>query len=154
MSYQMRTDSRSRKTGRFVSKVQKELQKAIVQSGLRQQQVAEKLGVDRSLINRRLTGASNLTMRSIADFAWALDHDIRFELVPLKNARGNEANLPPETVRNTLKVSGFENLPPQPPSAGQQGTYVMIAPKKLHSANSGSAQTSVSSATVRLEAAE
>lgn len=82
MSYQMRVDPRSRNSGRFSLRVQRELQKAVSSSGMRQQQIAEKLGVDRSIINRRLTGRANLTLRSIADIAWATDHDVVISLKP------------------------------------------------------------------------
>lgn len=88
MSYQMRNDSRSRKSGRFVAKVQKEIQEAFIRSGMRQQQVAEKLGVNRSIVNRRLTGGANLTLRSISDLAWALGEDVELRLLPKNQADG------------------------------------------------------------------
>ncbi len=69
------------KTARFVSRLQRSIQNALQLSGMTQQQVAEKLGVDRSVINRRLKGKANLTARSIAEFAYALDKDIIIELV-------------------------------------------------------------------------
>ncbi|MBY2993800.1 helix-turn-helix transcriptional regulator [Rhizobium leguminosarum] len=82
MSYRMQIDAKSKNAGRFVRRVQKELQTALSRSGLRQQQVAERLGVDRSIINRRLSGHANLTLRSIADLAWAMDHHVEFSLKP------------------------------------------------------------------------
>lgn len=78
----MRLDPRSKNAGRLVYRVQKELQDALAESGLRQQQVAERLAVDKSIVNRRFTGRANLTLRSIADLAWAMDHDIVFQLKP------------------------------------------------------------------------
>jgi hypothetical protein len=36
--------------------------------------------VHRSLINRQLSGEANLTLRSLADLAWAMDMEIWFEL--------------------------------------------------------------------------
>lgn len=98
MSYRMRTDARSRKTGRFVRSVQEQLQNAVIQSGLRQQQVAEKLGVHKSIIGRRLSGQGNLTLRSIADIAWATDHDIEFRLKPKTIVvTANERHIPVAT---------------------------------------------------------
>ena len=90
MSYQMRNSSRSRNAGRFVSRVQKELQGALGQSGLRQQQIAEKLDADKSTIHRRFSGRANLTLRSIADLAWAMEHEIQFSLKPKHLNKGNE----------------------------------------------------------------
>jgi transcriptional regulator with XRE-family HTH domain len=47
---------------------------------LSQQALARKLDVHRSLINRQLSGEANLTLRSLADLAWAMDMEIWFEL--------------------------------------------------------------------------
>jgi transcriptional regulator with XRE-family HTH domain len=47
---------------------------------LSQQELAKKLEVHRSLINRQLSGEANLTLRSLADLAWAMDMEISFEL--------------------------------------------------------------------------
>jgi hypothetical protein len=88
MSYQMRNDPRARKAGRFIHRVQKEIQKAFVASGLKQQEIAEKLGVNRSVVNKRLLGEANLTLRTIADLAWAVDADIMFTLVPKRSEPG------------------------------------------------------------------
>ncbi|WP_421591214.1 helix-turn-helix domain-containing protein [Shinella sp. M27] len=45
-----------------------------------QRKLAQMLDVDKAALNRRLTGATNLTLRSIADLAWALDADIEFSM--------------------------------------------------------------------------
>ena len=81
MSYQIKLDPKSRKAARFISLLQKKIQKAFVATGKTQQEVATILGVDRSVINRRLTGSANLTARSIAEFAYAFDKDVYIEFV-------------------------------------------------------------------------
>lgn len=81
MSYQIKLDPKSRKAARFISLLQKKIQKAFVATGKTQQEVATILGVDRSVINRRLTGSANLTARSLAEFAYAFDKDILIEFV-------------------------------------------------------------------------
>jgi len=85
-SYQMRLTDRQRSIGRIVQKIQRSIAHALAnakaKSGLTQQHLANKLGVDRSVINRRVMGRANLTIRSLAELAWALDMDIKFELVP------------------------------------------------------------------------
>jgi transcriptional regulator with XRE-family HTH domain len=149
----MRTDSRSRKTGRFVSKVQKELQKAVVRSGLRQQQIAEKLGVDRSIVNRRLTGGTNLTLRSIADLAWALDEDIVFEIRPRSDVVTNEVNLPHETTLKDFRMQVFSE-PVRPVTAGAGKNYTVAINPHGKLEDKSKPETTFSSTTVRLEAAE
>lgn len=81
MSYQLKIDAKSLKAARFVARLQKKIQAALIESGMTQQQVAERLGVDRSVINRRLKGKANLTARSIAEFAYAFDKDIEIEFI-------------------------------------------------------------------------
>lgn len=91
MSYQIKLDPKSRKTARFISLLQKKIQKAFVATGKTQQEVATILGVDRSVINRRLTGSANLTARSIAEFAYAFDKDVYIEFVD--HPRAKQANV-------------------------------------------------------------
>jgi transcriptional regulator with XRE-family HTH domain len=90
MSYRLKIDRRSLKAAKLISKLQTEIQKALIESGMTQQEVAERLGVDRSVINRRLKGSANLTARSISDFAYVLDRDVKLELV--KNTGRASAN--------------------------------------------------------------
>lgn len=83
-SFQFDVGSRARKAGRFIGRVRSELLKALsdkkAKDGLTQQALATKLGVHRSLVNRQLSGESNLTLRSLADLAWAMDMELNFEL--------------------------------------------------------------------------
>jgi hypothetical protein len=51
------------------------------QAGLAtQSSLAAKLGVNRSAVHHRLTGRINMTIETIADMVWALDHDIKVEI--------------------------------------------------------------------------
>src|SRR5271156_719751 len=45
-----------------------------------QSSIARKLGVDRSAVNRRLTGQTNMTLESLADLLWALRQDIAVDI--------------------------------------------------------------------------
>jgi transcriptional regulator with XRE-family HTH domain len=83
-SFHFDIGERARHAGRFIGRVRGELLRALAEkkakAGLPQQVLAEKIGVERSLINRQLAGESNLTLRSLADLAWAMDMEISFEL--------------------------------------------------------------------------
>ena len=83
-SFQFDIGSRARNAGRFIGRVRNELLRALSErkkeEKLSQQELAKKLEVHRSLINRQLSGESNLTLRSLADLAWAMDMEISFEL--------------------------------------------------------------------------
>jgi hypothetical protein len=41
-----------------------------------QTSIANKLGINRSAVHHRLMGRTNMTIETIADMVWALDHDI------------------------------------------------------------------------------
>ena len=75
---------RARHAGRFIGRVRGELLRALSERkseiGFSQQGLAQKLDTGRTLINRQLSGEANLTLRSLADLAWAMDMEISFEL--------------------------------------------------------------------------
>ena len=75
---------KSRRIARFIGKVHRELQDALEHEkktrGLTQQQIASLLNVNRSVINREFLGGGNLTLRRLAELAWALGWEIVFEL--------------------------------------------------------------------------
>jgi transcriptional regulator with XRE-family HTH domain len=83
-SFHFDIGGRARNAGRFIGRVRGELLRALSErkseGGLSQEALARKLDTDRSLINRQLSGESNLTLRSLADLAWAMDLEISFEL--------------------------------------------------------------------------
>jgi transcriptional regulator with XRE-family HTH domain len=45
-----------------------------------QSSIAEKLGIDRSAVHRRLTGRTNMTLETLADMVWALDQAIEVRI--------------------------------------------------------------------------
>ena len=59
-SYEYKIDDRSRAGSRFITRVKEELQRALVaekaERKLTQQAIADKLGVNRSVVNRRFMG--------------------------------------------------------------------------------------------------
>jgi len=87
----MQISPRSRKAARFIAGAHKQLQSAFVRAsarGVTQQKIAESLEIDRSTINKRLLGQSNLTLRSISDLAWAMGENVRLVIEPGNNNEG------------------------------------------------------------------
>lgn len=89
MSYRLKLDSKSRKAAKFISKLQRKIQAELIESGMTQQEVADRLGVDRSVVNRRLKGSANLTARSIAEFADAFEKEVEVRFVSRTSRHGS-----------------------------------------------------------------
>ena len=90
--------ARSRTAGRLLGRVRRELLRAVTEekrAGLTQQELARRLADKRSNINRQLSGEGEITLRSLADLAWALDREISFELRRPDDAAGQ--NIAPLT---------------------------------------------------------
>lgn len=94
MSYRFSIDPKNRLIGRWVTSVIDAIQRAYAEEadsrGLTQAEIARVLDIDRSVVNRRLTGETNLTLRSIGELAYALGRTPRFSLV--KPVRGYGQN--------------------------------------------------------------
>lgn len=56
---------------------------------LNQSSLADKLGVDRSAVNRRLSGRVNMTEETIADMVWGLEHDIEVRIFDPAESHSN-----------------------------------------------------------------
>jgi hypothetical protein len=82
--YRLDIGARARTTGRFIGRVRSQLLQALVEerltTGLTQQRLSETLEVPRGLLNRQLAGEADLTLRSVAELAWALNREVHIEL--------------------------------------------------------------------------
>jgi transcriptional regulator with XRE-family HTH domain len=96
--------SKARHAGRFIGRVRGELLRALserkAEAGLSQQALAQKLDTDRALINRQLSGEANLSLRSLAELAWAMDMEISFELTKPAARLGQNQPMTTSTVRH------------------------------------------------------
>lgn len=96
MSYRLKIDPKSAKVSRFLSKVNRLIQSEFIKSGMTQKELAERIGADRSIVNRRLKSKSNLTSRSIAEFAFAFGKDIEIKFVDPAVRKGSNYERTPE----------------------------------------------------------
>lgn len=82
-SFEYDLGEKSRIGSRFISHVRSEIQRAFTSEKasrkITQQQIAEKIGVNRSVINRQLMGLENMTLRSVAELLWAIGWEPFFE---------------------------------------------------------------------------
>lgn len=97
MSFRFSLDPHQLKVGRDVGRARRNLQKAFAvekqKRKFTQAELARAMGVGRSVINRQLTGNSNLTLKSLAEWAYALKRNliVEFEEQPETNGAKNEA---------------------------------------------------------------
>jgi transcriptional regulator with XRE-family HTH domain len=52
--------------------------------GIRKSELADRLGWSRPRVTQALAGPTNMTLRTLADLAWALDSYIALEVVPVE----------------------------------------------------------------------
>lgn len=74
---------KERAGSRFIAHVRSEVQDAFLEEKklrkITQQQLATKLGVNRSVVNRQLMGLDKMTLRSVAELLWAMGWDPEFK---------------------------------------------------------------------------
>jgi transcriptional regulator with XRE-family HTH domain len=66
---------------------------AFASSGLTQDELAEKLGIDKSLISKRLNGSENLTLKTLSFMATALNCRLKIEPIPYHDVMQSVARL-------------------------------------------------------------
>lgn len=78
-------DKRRRTYVRLIGEIQHALQTAFAEEAegrnLTRTAMADALGVNKSFVTRKLNGTSNMTLETLADFAYALDRAIKISLV-------------------------------------------------------------------------
>ena len=89
-SFQIALKPQRRAAARFVAHVRDVLQKRIVESGRPQAQIAQAIEIHRSVLNRELRGRRDISLSRIAEIAWALGEEVRFDMISA-TAKGNRA---------------------------------------------------------------
>jgi transcriptional regulator with XRE-family HTH domain len=83
-SFRLDIKPNRRAAARFVGKVRRELQAAVVADreriGITQTKIAEAIGVHRSVVSRELNGRQDITLGRVAELAWAMGREIVFEV--------------------------------------------------------------------------
>lgn len=101
-SYQIDPGPRSVAVGRFLDGVRRELLEAFLSeseaSGLTVQHLSQKLLKPCSEINGYFAGTLPLSLRSIADLAWALNRSISFDIGAEKTVAGQNSHPAAMTV--------------------------------------------------------
>jgi plasmid maintenance system antidote protein VapI len=106
-SFQISLTPTRRAATRFISHVRRSLVAALMEenknSGLSQTDIANSIGVHRSVISRELRGVKDLTLGRVAELAVSMGREIEFQLV--KPQQENGRNIPKLTIS---PISGFD----------------------------------------------
>lgn len=107
-SFQFDIGGRGRTVGRFVGHVRDELQRAFsfekAARKLSFQAIATALGVNRSVVHRQIMGVENMTLRSVADLAWAMGWYPEFSLKKIDTDGMNYFITSDEVPKNIRKT--------------------------------------------------
>lgn len=90
-SFQITISPKRLAAARYVTLVRRELQRALAaeaQAGLTQAEVARRLEVNRSVVNRQLQGTMDITGGGAAELAWAMGYTPVFRLEKAPAADG------------------------------------------------------------------
>lgn len=91
-SFQLITTPSRRAAARHISKVRRAIQMAFAreaESGLTQSEIARRLNVHRSVINRELRGQRDITHGRVGELAYAMGYEPVFELRKVEPAQGS-----------------------------------------------------------------
>lgn len=131
-SYRIRTCVRSRSAGRLIGRVRSELVRAALEerteAGTTIQALADKLLLERSVINGQLSGHQPLSLRLIADLAWALNREVVFEIRKPERMAGQ--NSPPEVSTASSRQATVIGLSRAPTSTLPPGRQIRVRPRQ------------------------
>lgn len=118
MSFSRKKDQRRLTYLRFITSIENQLREKFIEraetDGLTQAAIAEKLGVNRSSIHRRLTGQVNMTSETISDMLWALGCQGELNLIDCsEHNRVNSAVVGDPFASVSRSHSSVPDMPPQ-----------------------------------------
>jgi transcriptional regulator with XRE-family HTH domain len=100
-SSSLRVSDREKSYARLIGEIQHALNEALSEEysvrGLTKAQIATILRKNKSFVTRKLSGASNMTLETLADLAWALNRPVRIRLPSRAPAGSNILMTPPPT---------------------------------------------------------
>jgi hypothetical protein len=128
-TFEIEIDEKSRVGSEFMARVVNEIRRALAtekaKRKLTQQEIADRIGTSRAVINRQVQGFENLGARRIAEILWAIGWEPHFEARPIPE--GDNAIVRPsarapidpsnENQANYASALGKRSEEPRPPSA-------------------------------------
>ncbi len=141
MSFRLKISAKDQATGRFKSRVNRALIKAVLQAkenrNLTRTQIADKMGVDKSTVSRIMKGQGNLTLKTIGDICWALSLRPDMAFSEIQQEGTNRANHP------AMRPVQQKSLDEIPGSASRNKATIISQPAKGWSQTSSKANGSM-----------
>jgi transcriptional regulator with XRE-family HTH domain len=114
MSFRFDVGARARSASRLIGNIRSDIIAAVVRhrtaENVSQQRLAESIGISRADLNSYLSGQKDLTLRSLADIAFALNKEIVVELRdPESGSKGNYFDAP-SLVPTARKMERYETV--------------------------------------------
>jgi len=115
-SYKLRTSRRRRVFARFLGKIQHAILQALEEEhekrGLTRAEIARILNTDKGSITKKLNGTRNMTIETIADFAYAMDReDIQISFPDsTERSRDNNKIIDAATAPDPMSIKGAERV--------------------------------------------
>jgi antitoxin component HigA of HigAB toxin-antitoxin module len=79
------------------------IEELLEESGVNRKELAEKLGRSKGFVSHILAGDRNMTLRTLSDFAYALEHRVKMAAVPLLE-KGHGGSASPATPTSRARV--------------------------------------------------
>lgn len=105
MSFQIAVKPARRAAARLVLDVRRRLQQALDDENVTQAFIAEKIGVDRSVVNRQIKGTADLSLGRVGEIAEVLGYDADFVMRKREEAPGRNAGVHPNVTMNPTVVT-------------------------------------------------
>ncbi len=94
------------------------IEELLEESGVNRKELAEKLGRSKGFVSHILAGDRNMTLRTLSDFAYALEHRVKMAAVPLlEKGHGGSASPAAPTSRARVWQGASEPLATRCPPA-------------------------------------
>lgn len=116
MSFSLNIPPHQRAAARLIGSARAKLLDAVIQAekkdGINRAEIARRLGKDRALITRKLSGSSDLTLRSIAEISWAIGVKPEINFIPV-SVPGSHQNETTASWRiHAPRLATTSDLPP------------------------------------------
>ncbi len=96
-SFRISVEPHRKSAARFVESVRRRLQKAYADNpDITQSQIADVLGVHRSVINRQLRGYQDMTLGRVAELSRCMGYEPAFDLISIEERIGNHVPSAPQ----------------------------------------------------------